>query len=174
MPKPTCYDTFATAQTKRRSYPLKSGAYKLREARHGLGRMMETVDAIGDFLRKPKSVAPGPTIGVCCTTDDKGNWLKTLPAEVAEMLGYDILPAIAALRGEEGVAETDVAAELATARARADQLLNRCEAQRVRLKGGIKAEYPAIKSGQSELYALLVGADHIAQRALELVERGQP
>ena len=72
MPKPTCYDTFATAQTTRRSYPLKSGTYKLREARHGLGRMMETVEAIGDFLRKPKSVAPGATIGVCCTTDDKG------------------------------------------------------------------------------------------------------
>ena len=86
------------------------------------------------------------------------------------MLGYDILPAIAALRGEEGVAETDVAAELATARANVDQLLKRCEAQRVRLKRGIKAEYPAIKSGQSKLYDLLVGADHIAQLALSLVK----
>ena len=170
MPQMTCHDTFAEAQLRRRSYPLDAGAYKLREARHALLRMMETVDAIGDFLRKPKSVTPGATIGLCCTTDDKGYWLKTLPEKVAEKLGYDILPAIAVLRAEEGIAETDIAAELATARARADQLLDQCEAQRVRLKGGIKVEYPAIKSGQSELYDLLVDADRIAQRALDLVD----
>ena len=170
MPKPTCHDTFAASKKRRCSYPLKTGAYKLREARHRLFRMMETVDAIGDFLRKPKSVSPGSTLGLCCTTDDKGYWLKNLPKQVAVGLGYDILPAIAALAAEEGIAETDVAAELATARVSADQILDQCEAQRGRLKGGIKAEYPAIKSGQSELYDLLVGADRIAQRALELID----
>ena len=170
MPQMTCHDTFAEAQLRRRSYPLEAGAYKLREARHGLGRMMETVDAIGDFLRKPKSVTPGATIGLCCTTDDKDYWLKTLPEQVAEKLGYDILPAVAALAAEENIAETDVAAELATARARADQLISQGEAQRVRLKGGIKVEYAAIKSGCSDLYALLVDADRIAQRALDLVD----
>ncbi|MDB9857585.1 hypothetical protein OAC63_04250 [Amylibacter sp.] len=85
------------------------------------------------------------------------------------MLGYDILPATVALAAEEGIAETDILAEQANASARAHELLMDCEAQRVRLKGGIKTEYAAIKSGQSELYDLLVDADHIAQRALELV-----
>lgn len=169
MPKTTCHDTFAAAQIRRRSYPLKTGAYKLREARHALLRMMETIDAIRDFLRKPVSARPGSSLGPCCTTDDKAYWLKNLPEHVAQKLGYNILPAIAALAEEDGIAETDVARELADARVSADQILDQCEAQRVRLKGGIKAEYPAIKSGQSELYDLLVGADRIAQRALELV-----
>ena len=174
MPQMTCQDTFAEAQLWRRSFPLEAGAYKLREARHRLFRMMNTVDAIGDSLRKPGSVRSGSALGPCCTTDDKADWIKKLPKKVAEMLGYDILPATAALAAEEGVAETDVAAELATARARADQLVDQCEAQRVRLKRGVKAEYPEIKSGQSELYVLLVDADHLAIRALELAERDQP
>lgn len=170
MPQPTCQDTFAAAQQRRRSYPLDAGAYKLREARHALLRMMETVDAIGDFLRKPKSVTQGATIGLCCTTDDKGYWLKTLPEQVAEKLGYDILPAVAVLGAEEGIAETDVAIARASAQTRAKQLLKDCETQRVRLKAGIKTEYAAIKSGCSDLYALLVDADRIAQRALDLVD----
>jgi len=174
MPQMTCQDTFAEAQLWRRSFPLEAGAYKLREARHRLFRMMNTVDAIGDSLRKPGSVRSGSALGPCCTTDDKADWIKKLPKKVAEMLGYDILPATAALAAEEGVAETDVAAELANAQARTDELLMECEAQRNRLKGGIKTEYAAMKSGHSELYVLLVDADCIALRALELVERGQP
>ena len=170
MPQPTCQDTFAAAQQRRRSYPLDAGAYKLREARHALLRMMETVDAIGDFLRKPKSVTQGATIGLCCTTDDKDYWLKTLPEQVAEKLGYDILPAVAALAAEENIAETDVVAELTSAQARSNQLLENCEAQQTRLKRGIKVEYAAIKSGCSDIYALLVDADRIAQRALDLVD----
>jgi len=174
MPQMTCQDTFAEAQLRRRSFPLEAGAYKLREARHRLSRMMKTIEAIGDFLRQPGSVRSCSALGPCCTTDDKAIWLKGVPDQVAEKLGYDILPAIAALAAEEGIAETDVAAELATARARADQLVDQCEAQRVRLKRGVKAEYPEIKSGQSELYVLLVDADHLAIRALELAERDQP
>jgi hypothetical protein len=83
MPQPTCQDTFAAAQQRRRSYPFDAGAYKLREARHALLRMMETIDAIGDFLRKPKSARIGTTLGLCCTTDDKAYWLKNLPKQVA-------------------------------------------------------------------------------------------
>ena len=84
MPQMTCQDTFAEAQLRRRSFPLEAGAYKLREARHALLRMMETIDAIGDFLRKPKSVRMGATLGLCCTTHDKAYWLKNLPKQVAK------------------------------------------------------------------------------------------
>lgn len=162
MPKTTCHDTFAKVQLRRRSYPLEAGAYKLREARHKLLRMMDTVDAIGAYLRKPSSVRLGSSLGPCCTTDDKGDWLKNLPKQVSEMLGYDILPAIAALTGD-GVSQTDVAVKLDLAQARANQLLKDCEAHRMRLKEGAKREYAAIKSGRSELYAILIDADRIAQ-----------
>lgn len=166
MPQMTCHDTFAEAQLRRRSYPLEAAVYKLREARHRLSRMMKTIDAIGDLLRQPGSVRSGSALGPCCTTDDKAIWLKGVPDQVAEMLGYDILPAIATLTGD-GVPKTDLAVERNIAQATAIQLLKDCEAQRVRLKVGINTEYAAIKSGQSELYDLLVDADHIAQRALE-------
>ena len=169
MPQTTCHDTFAEAQLKRRPYPLDAGAYKLREARHRLLRMMNTVDAIGEYLCKPGSGRSGSSLGPCCTTDDKAVWLKCVPDQVAEMLGYDILPAIAALTAD-GASPTDVAAELASAQARTDELLMDCEAQRNRLKGGIKTEYAAMKSGHSELYVLLVDAGCISQHALELVD----
>lgn len=168
MTQMTCHDTFATAQARRRFYPLKTGANKLRDARHRLSRMMKTIDAIGDILRKPGSVRSGSALGPCCTTDDKAVWLKCVPDQVAEMLGYDILPAIAALTAD-GVPKTVLAAELKLAQATANQLLKDCEVQRVRLKRGIKGEYAAIKSGQSELYDLLVNAERISQNALDSV-----
>ena len=173
MPQMTCQDTFAEAQLRRRSFPLEAGALKLREAKHILSRMMKTIDAIGDFLRQPGSVRLGSALELCCTAFDKAIWLKSVPDQVAKMLGYDILPAIAALTAD-GVPKTVLAAELKLAQAAANQLLKDCETQRVRLKGGIKTEYGAIKSGQSELYVLLVNADHLAIRALELAERDQP
>lgn len=173
MPQVTCHDTFANAQLKRRPYPLKAGAYKLREARHRLLRMMETVDAISDYLREPNSLMKGAALGPCCTKDDKACWLRNLPKQVADMLGYDIQPSIAALTGD-GIAEKMVLAELAGARARVDQLLVDCEAQRTRLKGKGKSEYGAIKSGQTDLYDLLVGADRIAEHALQLGRRLAP
>ena len=169
MPQTTCHDTFAEAQQKRRANPLEAGAYKLREARHRLSRMMNTVDAIGDFLRHPGSVRSGSALGPCCTTDDKAYWLKNLPKQVSEMLGYDILPAIAAFTAD-GAPQTEVAVKLNIAQARARQLLKDCEAHRVRLKGGIKTEYTAIRSGRSELYDLLLDADQIIQYSLEKVD----
>ena len=168
MPQMTCHNTFAEAQLRRRSYPLEAGADKLREARHRLSRMMETIDAIGDFLRNPVSVMSESALGPCCTTFDKAIWLKSVPDQLAEKLGYDILPAIAALTAD-GVPKTVLAAELKLAQATANQLLKDCEVQRVRLKGGIKDEYAAIKSGQSELYDLLIDADRIAQHALHSI-----
>ena len=170
MPQITCHDTFAKGQLRRHSYPLEAGAYKLREARHRLLRMMDTVEAIGDFLRKPPSVFPGASLGPCCTTDDKAYWLKNLPKQVSEMLGYDILPAIAALTGD-GVSQTDVDVKLNIAQARAKQLLKDCEAHHVRLKGGVKREYAAIKSGRSELYDILIDADRISQHGLKLTDK---
>ena len=169
MRQMTCHDTFAEAQLRRRSHPLKAGADKLREARHRLSRMMKTIDAIRDYLREPNSLMAGAALGSCCMTDDKAYWLKNLPKQMSAILGYDILPAVAVLTAEENIAETDITAEQANVRARAKQLLMDCEAQRVRLKGGINREYAAIKSGRSELYDLLVDADRIAQSSLELI-----
>ena len=85
------------------------------------------------------------------------------------MLGYCIFPAIAAQAAEDHLSEADIVIELANAQTKAKQLLVDCEVQRPRLKNGGKTAYATIKSGHSELYDLLIDADRISQRALQVV-----
>jgi hypothetical protein len=173
MPKTTqktiCHDAFDAAQQKRAQHPLQAGAYKLREVRNRVERMQDTMCDIGEYLKKPRDFYPGQCLGSCCTTDDKADWIQSLPAKVADLIGYDLLPAIAALTGD-GIAETDVAGELANARASARRLVKDCEAQHIRLQAGTEPEFHAIETGYSDVYALLVDADGIARRALELID----
>ena len=168
MPKTPCHDAFGAAAARREKYPLRSGAYKLRETQHSIARMQATMCEIGSLLRNPNAYPPGASLG-CCATDDKAAWLKGLPKHVADLLGYNILPAIAALTGDDIPAD-DVKGELESARANAHRLLNDCEKEHARLQKGIEREYRSMKKGYSEVYALLVDADGIARRALELIK----
>ena len=52
----------------------------------------------------------------------------------------------------------------------AKALLEDCERQETRLKGGISAEYDEMKTGYSEVHGLLVEADRIAEDALQVLE----
>lgn len=168
MLKTPCHDAFGAATARRAKYPLRSGAYKLRETQHSIARMQATMCDIGSLLRNPSAYPPGSSLG-CCTTDDKAAWLKGLPKHVADLLGYNILPAIAALTGDDIPAD-DVKGELENASADTLRLLDDCEKQHARLRKGIEREYRAMKTGYSEVYALLVDADGIARRALELIK----
>ena len=49
-------------------------------------------------------------------------------------------------------------------------LLEDCERQETRLKGGISAEYGMMKTGYSEVHGLLVNADRIAEDALQMLD----
>lgn len=172
MPTPTpkrpCHDAFGAAQVLRAQYPLSAGAYKLREALQRIARMQATMNAIGDYLRNPHRYTAGVSLS-SCTTDDMADWLKNLPKQLADMLGYEILPAIAALTGD-GIATSYVAGELESANAHVRDLLHDCEKQYARLHARIEREYRAMKSGYSDVYALLVDAESIARRALELID----
>lgn len=162
-----CHDTFDRAQARRKQHPLTSGASKLRDACQGLAKDQQTMETIGDFLRHPKRYGVGQYLGGC-TTDDKAQWLKRIPLNVAETLGHDILPAIRALTGD-GVLAPEVEAELKSATSRAMSLLADCEEQHARMKAGIKYEYANIKNGYSEVYGLLSEAYSIASQALDIV-----
>ena len=164
-----CHDAFTEAKIKRAQYPLPSGVYKLEEARRELSRMKDTMDAARSYLRKPKKYIPGQMLGHCCNTDDKDDWLKTVPLHVADILGSQILPAIAALTGD-GIAKTDVADEVSSAKGCAEKLLQDCETQYARLQSEIEREYRKMKTGYSDVYGLLNDADSIARRAMRLVE----
>ena len=158
----TCHDAFDAAQKRRTRYPLQSGRYKLGDAQNSISRMLDTTDAIADCLNRPSSYSTGQTLGHCCTTDDKAIWLKNVPTQIADMLGHNILPAIAALTGD-GVTKAEAQRRLSRANLDARRLIADCEAVRLRLKAGIGREYSAMKQGQSHLRELLTRALTIAK-----------
>ena len=169
MVRKTTKKVFQDAQNLRPKYPIDSGECKLRETRWRLSRMQETMYQIGEYLKNPSHFYKGQTLGHCCTTDDKAIWIKSIPAQVAELLGYDILPAIDALTNDR-LSKRDTDATLDIANGMAIALLEDCERQEARLKGGISAEYDKMKSGYSEVHGLLVEADRIAEDALQVLE----
>jgi hypothetical protein len=168
MAKKTVKKAFQGAQNLRLEHPLGSGKYKLRATRLSLSRMQETMYQIGEYLKKPNRFYKVQTLGHCCTTNDKAYWIKSIPAQVANLLGYDILPAIAALTND-GLSKRDTDATLDIANGMAKALLEDCERQEALLKGGISAEYVMMKTGYSEVHGLLVDADRIAEDALQVL-----
>ena len=131
--------------------------------------MQETMYQIGEYLKNPSHFYKGQTLGHCCTTDDKAIWIKSIPAQVAELLGYNILPAIAALTND-GLSKRDTVTTLDITNGMAKALLEDCKRQQTRLKGGISVEYDDLKTGYSEVHGLLVEADRIAEDALQIFE----
>ena len=169
MAKKTVKKAFQDAQNLRLKYPLCKGECKLRETRSRLSHMQETMYQIGEYLKNSSHFYKGQILGHCCTTEDKAYWIKSIPAQVAELLGYNILPAIAALTND-GLSKRYTDATLDIANGMAKALLKDCERQQTRLKGGISAEYDNMKTGYSEVHGLLVEADRIAEDALQVHE----
>ena len=71
------------------------------------------------------------------------------------------MPAIAALEGD-GLPKADVQRLLSRAETDARRLLDDCEALRLRMKGGIKHEYDAMRRGESELLGVLDDVEALA------------
>ena len=166
-----CHRAFATGQQSRAKSPLPSGAYKLREAQRSIQKDMESIDAIRDYLLHPKKLYRGALLGRC-TTEDKASYLKGIPESIAGILGRDVLPSIKAL-GADGLTQREIATELQIATHKAQNILQDCEVQCERLRGGIKGEYQAIKSGYSDLFRLLQDAEQIIESPLQAVERNK-
>jgi orotate phosphoribosyltransferase-like protein len=80
-----------------------------------------------------------------------------------------VLPSIEAL-GANGLSRREIATKLQIATYKAESLLKECEIQHQRLRGGIKDEYEAIKSGYSRLFALLQDAEQIIEIPLQASE----
>ena len=167
MAKKTVKKAFQDAQNLRLKYPLDSGECKLRETRWRLSRMQETMYQIGEYLKNPSHFYKGQITWPLLHYRRQSVWIKSIPAQVAELLGYNILPAIAALTND-GLSKRDTDATLAIANGMAKALLKDCERQESRLKGGISAEYDMMKTGYSEVHGLLVEADRIAEDALQV------
>ena len=165
MPMPTtCHDVCDTARGERANYPLSSGLNKLREAENRINQLHKLVTTIAERVRAGGKFEQDENLGPCMATE-RGAYLKGIPAQLAELLGYTILPAIAALEGD-GMPKAEVERLLSRAETDAQRLLDDCEAVRLSLKGGIKHEYDAMRRGESELLRLLDSARECAGQDL--------
>ena len=70
----------------------------------------------------------------------------------------------------DGLSKRDIYTALDIANGMAKALLEDCERQETRLKGGISAEYSMMKTGYSEVHGLLVEAERITEDALQALE----
>lgn len=156
MPTPTtCHDIFDAARTKRAAHPLTKGRFKLEEAENRVNQLQKLVTTIADRVRARGKFGETENLGPCMATE-RGAYLKGMPAQLAELLGYTIVPAIAALEGD-GVPKAEAQRLMCRAETDAQRLIDECEALRLRLKGGINHEYDAMRRGQSELLSLVDG-----------------
>lgn len=153
---PTCHEAFNVARAKRAKYPLSEGRQKLREAQHTIERWQQMLETIAARMRTGGSFGENENLGPCMA-NERGTYLKSIPTQLAELLGKTILPAIAALEGD-GVPKAEVAQLLRRAETDMQRLLAECEAVRLCLESGIKHEYRAMRHGQSDLYGLLSSA----------------
>lgn len=154
MPTPTtCHDIFNVARAKRKSHPLPSGRYKLQEAEDSINQLHKLVTTIADRVRSGGKFGETENLGPCMSTE-RGIYMKSISAQLAELLGYTILPAIAALDGD-GVPKAEVQRLLSRAETDTQRLIDECEALRLSLKGGIKQEYDAMRRGESKVLDLL-------------------
>lgn len=152
----TCHDIFTAAQAERTKYPLTAGKYKLEEARQTIDDLHTLVTTIADRVRAGVKFGQDENLGPCMA-HERGAYLKSIPSRLADLIGNKILPAIAALEGD-GVPKAEVERLLSHAETDAQRVLAECEALRLRLKGGIKHEYDAMRRGESELLGLLDAA----------------
>lgn len=160
-----CRDAFDRGQSDRQPHRLKTGAYKIGNVRDDLTRSLRTMDAIRAFkCRRRHSRRPAP-LG-CCTSEEMPLWIKRQPEALAHQLGYDLLPAIAALGGD-GVPDADVADALCELRPEIDALVQRCEWEHARLQSAVRYEYTALRAGRSALCKLMEDARSLAEAAYQ-------
>jgi hypothetical protein len=164
MPIPTtCRDTFNAARAQRAKYPLASGLYKLREAQRALGRWRATIETITERTRGGSGFGEAENLGSCMSYE-RGAFLTELPKKVAELVGYHILPGIAALGGDS-VRKADVQKLLSRAETDAQRLLIACDVEQRRLEAGIQSEYRFMRHGSSPLTGLITAAESITRPA---------
>lgn len=157
----TCHDIFNTARAERAKYPLTSGQYKLDEAIKTIDRWRDLVATISDRVRTGGKFGADENLGPCMA-DEREDYLKALPALIAELIGKKILPAIAALEGD-GVPRAKVQRLLRQAETDVQRLLAECEALRHRIQGGTNQKHRLMRQGLSDLYGLLSDARALAK-----------
>jgi hypothetical protein len=158
MPK-NCYQSFGQGRSARINYPLRSGRYKLEELTWTFYSYRETLGLVRDYVTGKST----NTLLGGCVSWDKHVWLKKLPLNIANCLGYDLLPGLLALK-MEGAQCVD--SEYPAIERECLELLEHLEYTRIVLKKNIKLEYQHMKRGGSLLEPLIKEALVLVQKAL--------
>lgn len=160
----TCEQTFQHALAERRKHPLPSGRYKLEEAYRDLCEVENEISRIADVRSKHASRHALRH----CTTDDIYVWVRSIPAHIAWVLGYKVLPGLAASTadGADPLAVNQMKPYL---RSHVENLLPELESLRREMRRSVKPEYDRIDAGESELQDLVRRAIGLTERVLGLV-----
>ena len=151
----TCQDAFNDGAQSRPSYPLRLGLYKLSESIRNLQSTRDEVMRISKVVKGTKS----PSCLQHCTNEDKAVWLRKVPLFAAYDLGYEIIPALRALKFDGVLKSQSEAAALLVESAMPARLVN-WDCLRDSYKNRIASEYARMRNGQSN--ALLVVDDALS------------
>jgi len=161
----TCFDAYAEARLARKSYPLTSGEYKLHECRDRLGSTLQELGRIQNLV----SGHGNKWSLMHCTSEDKHLWLKGVLTDVAWRLGYEVIPGLRALTGDE-VPKASINAVCPDVRLRVAGLMPRLELTRQLIAKDIEYEYRRMRSGDSMLKPLVTEAIQITEIALSVID----
>ena len=143
-------------------------AYKVRESHHNISRMINTLNEIIAVVSSGETHSVPILLGGC-TTEDKSIWLKDLAGNLANELGYNLIPAIQALN-LEGVSEATIDSFIQSIKEDVCQLLKGCGALQTDIGVSVKGEYARMKAGCSEMLRICTGALRIADQAVALCD----
>lgn len=143
-------------------------AYKVRESRDNIIRMMNTLSEIIAVVSSGDTHSVPILLGGC-TTEDKSIWLKDLPGNLARELGENLIPALQALN-VEGVPEAIIDRFIQSIKVDVCQLLKDCGALQTETGLSVKGEYARMKAGCSEMLRICNDALVIADQAVALCD----
>ena len=170
MTSTPCALAFDRKQKERKQYPLRSGKYKLDEVGQTFDKILRGFDNIVDY-RNGKNRQPYGQVDLggflACEMHTR---LRNIPLMLADFLGCDIQPSVAALVGD-GLSTSIVTQEIQKINAFTSQFLSDCDAAHLLLKGPISAEYARLEDGSSDLVWLTQRLKTQVEILLDLCDR---
>ena len=142
--KGPCSRAYADAQAEAMRRPPSAPLQRLHQLHGHLDDMQTTLFAIFELVQGKRSYPPGLLPGLCCTTEDKGIWLKNIPKVLASFLGQIVLP--------PSVPRT----AFATFREQTASLIAAGEVVQAVAKPSVEIEYCVMRNGESHMLPLIL------------------
>jgi hypothetical protein len=157
-----CRKEYKDGLNNRIQHPFPFSIYKLRERVSIWNSFTRTINEIKDY----KNGLTNPYMFDGCAPYETSIWLKWRPTEISYRMGYDVVPAIDALKGD-GVDQNTIERIKRKFIPEIEELIDDCDALYDVIKKNIYYEYDNFKKGYSELRDLHDRAIDITQGILD-------